>query len=559
MLVPAAIALTIVAVIAALVAFHHSLKNRNALRELELNWGKPKKDNFFFNQICKHAVATRTDDIVQLPDQVLNDSDFYDLFRYLDRTTSKPGQQYFFSKLIRPLRHLEPLLQFDQRVRFLSDNSDARLKIQSQLQNLASADAYLLTSLLREHLLERPKWYPFALMNVVVMVILFAASLQSPAVVFGALVPLMINFFIHYWNKTNMLLFARALPQLGIMVSVAKHISPLFPLHDKQSVQESIDQFTPFQRKLGLLGYGGEGSVKDDMAMIAGYLIELVKAAFLIEFFMLFHVVSDVNYRRKHVLTLFNFIGETDAAISVASIRASGKRLCTPELHSEKKRFTASKIYHPLIRDCVENNIRTEEKSILISGSNMSGKTTFIRTVLINSILAQTIYTCFAMTFKSPFFHHFSSIIISDDILEGKSYYFEEVTVVGSLVKEVRPHQCNLFILDEVFKGTNSLERISAAKAILSYLNRNDNLVIVSTHDMELTALLADEYDLYHFTEVLEDNVLRFDHRIKPGPLKTRNAIRMLELSGYPEVITEEAKALAKKFSSQSDFTRIMI
>jgi len=159
--------------------------------------------------------------------------------------------------------------------------------------------------------------------------------------------------------------------------------------------------------------------------------------------------------------------------------------------------------------------------------------------------LAQTIYTVFADEFTSPILKQFSSIRIDDNLFEGKSYYFQEVNIMASLIAEAeRPYQ-NLFVLDEVFKGTNTIERISAAKAILSYLNRNDNIVIVSTHDIELADMLNDEYDLYHFTETIENEELHFDHKIKAGPLRTRNAIKLLELSNYPADIINEARQIS--------------
>ena len=117
---------------------------------------------------------------------------------------------------------------------------------------------------------------------------------------------------------------------------------------------------------------------------------------------------------------------------------------------------------------------------------------------------------------------------------------------MGSLLEEVYlPHQ-NLFVLDEVFKGTNTVERIAAAKAILSYLNRNNNMVIVSTHDIELAGMLEHEYDLHHFTETIENDTLHFDHTIKPGQVRTRNAIKLLELSNYPPDIIREARQITE-------------
>ncbi|MCC5927824.1 MAG: DNA mismatch repair protein MutS, partial [Cyclobacteriaceae bacterium] len=145
----------------------------------------------------------------------------------------------------------------------------------------------------------------------------------------------------------------------------------------------------------------------------------------------------------------------------------------------------------------------------------------------------------------------FSSIRIDDNLFDGKSYYFQEVNIMGSLLSEVEsPHQ-NLFILDEVFKGTNTIERIDSAKAILSYLNRKENIVVVSTHDIELADMLDNEYDLYHFTETVEKNELHFDHSIKAGQLRTRNAIKILELSNYPVEVITEARKITETITSK--------
>ena len=140
-----------------------------------------------------------------------------------------------------------------------------------------------------------------------------------------------------------------------------------------------------------------------------------------------------------------------------------------------------------------------------------------------------------------------SSVRIKDDVMEGKSFYLAEVEAIHELIKASDTDIQHLFVLDEVFKGTNTIERIAAAKAILSYLNRNDHIVLVSTHDLELADLLQNEYDLYHFEEQVADNELFFDHLIKKGKLTKRNAIKILEISGYPDAILTDARNIAGK------------
>ena len=178
----------------------------------------------------------------------------------------------------------------------------------------------------------------------------------------------------------------------------------------------------------------------------------------------------------------------------------------------------------------------------------MSGKTTFIRTVAINILLAQTINTCFAKAFQLPQTRLFSAIRISDDLLNDKSYYFEEVLTVKNMMTESRLPFNHVFLLDEIFKGTNTVERIAAGKAVLSYLAKlSNNIVFVSTHDIELTDLLSDEYDLYHFTETVQEKQIHFDYQLKAGKLYTKNAIRILEINEYPEEVIEEARSIACK------------
>ena len=171
----------------------------------------------------------------------------------------------------------------------------------------------------------------------------------------------------------------------------------------------------------------------------------------------------------------------------------------------------------------------------------MSGKTSFIRTIGINAITGLTLNTCFAEQFSMRKTKVFSAIRISDDLLNDKSYYFEEVLTIKEMIDNSGSGKPNLFLLDEIFKGTNTIERISAGKAVLSSLAKADNLVFVSTHDIELADLLKDEYELYHFSEKVDHKSVDFDYKLKAGKLKNRNAIRILQINDYPEDIIKEA------------------
>jgi len=290
-----------------------------------------------------------------------------------------------------------------------------------------------------------------------------------------------------------------------------------------------------------------EAKIETTAEIVFWLMLEIVKTLFLLEPLFLFGVLKRLNTKREEIHNVFSFVGYVDSLISIASLRQSTNNYCIPEINSVNNSISAQNIYHPLIPFCVPNSIETNSKSILLTGSNMSGKTTFIRTIGLNLISALTINTCFADQFRLPVIKIYSAIRISDDLMNDKSYYFEEVLAIKEMLDNSEKDNLNFFLLDEIFKGTNTIERISAGKAVLSVLNKNNNKVFVSTHDIELAELLCDEYDLFHFSEQVDSKTIDFDYRLKRGILKNRNAIRILEINDYPESLISEALRLASQ------------
>ena len=187
----------------------------------------------------------------------------------------------------------------------------------------------------------------------------------------------------------------------------------------------------------------------------------------------------------------------------------------------------------------------------------MSGKSTFLRTVGVNAILAQTITTCLAREYRAPIFHVRSCIGRADDLLAGKSYYIVEVESLLELVRASDDSTPHLFLLDELFRGTNAVERIAAGGAVLHQLLRGSkgitkpHVVIAATHDRELVDLTSGTFDSYHFGDSIGPEGLVFDHRLQHGPSTTRNAIALLRLQGAPETLLTEAVATAEMLDRQ--------
>jgi len=231
-------------------------------------------------------------------------------------------------------------------------------------------------------------------------------------------------------------------------------------------------------------------------------------------------------------------------------VRAGLPYYAKPVFTKEDAELKITELYHPLVDNCIANSISSRaDKGGLITGSNMSGKTTFIRAVALNTLLAQTIYTCCAKEYIAPLLNIHTSIRVSDDIEEHKSYFQAEALAVLDIVKQCgidEPFR-SLVIIDEIFRGTNTIERIAAAKSVLSYLTANRNFVFVSTHDLELAELLGDDYAIYSFEELVSDKRLVFDYKIKEGLLKNKNGIAILQSLGYPDSVVKDAGIVSEQ------------
>ena len=522
--------------------YYHDKKSKKVLAAIREAWGKTKTGSLNFDRVSKYVIHKNNSPFHRLSQQTLVDVDFPEFFEFIDRTTSRIGQQYLFDILIHPDNDIVKLQSREPDIQFFCNEPEVREEIQIELLKLSNPDAYQLASLLQPTHLQRPKWLKFTIINIVLSISCVLLSIEFPVMLIVLMFSLAVNIFIHYWNKKNIYQYILSFSQLNNTINACDRILRKAPRFDNKSVREGVAELRPFQVKLNLLDKTNDGGLKGDLTLIFTYFIELLKASLLIEVFTLFHLVEKLESKQGIIRSLFTYLGEIDTAISIASLRSGTQTTCRPEFIPSAKNVEATNLYHPLIVDCAKNDIRIIDRSILVTGSNMSGKTTFLRSLILNSILAQTINTCFADEFKTPILKQFSSIRIDDSLLDGKSYYFEEVNLMSTIVNEARSSGQNLFVLDEVFKGTNTIERIAAAKAILSYLNQGNNIVLVSTHDIELANMLLNEYDLYHFTEAIDNGELKFDHKLKSGPLKTRNAIRILELFNYPAEIVEEAK-----------------
>nr|WP_320119351.1 hypothetical protein [uncultured Marinifilum sp.] len=525
-------------------------KEKQCQRLLD-SFGKIKNTSYNFKLIEQYFKNKDHSNCLQvLSDKTCNDLDFDELMMFLDRTNSKPGQQFLYNKL-REIPDSPNANELDEELisRFTID-VDFRIKIQLLLERLNQREAYYITTLFQDQAIKRPKF--FGIMRMLSFTSIFSVILLpfNPHLAFVLLIVFIINICFHLWNKRNLSQYIDSIPQLLQLNRIAKklyqykELSVLNP--DLSKAFKSTDKVKNRMQFFKL-----NSDIQGDFQIIFWSVLELIKIIFLMEPLLFFSVIRQLETKRKDIEAVFSFVGHIDSLISIASLRKGCNLSCIPKIDINNNKISAEKIYHPLIINCVTNNIEVNDKSILLTGSNMSGKTSFIRTIGINIITGQTLNTCFADSIIIPRTCIYSAIRISDDLMNDKSYYFEEVLSIKEMINKASDDITNLFLLDEIFKGTNTIERISAGKAVLSALAKNNNIVFVSTHDIELTDLLENEYELYHFSEIVNDKCVDFDYRLKEGRLKNRNAIKILQINNYPDYLIKEAFALSREMDKK--------
>ena len=204
--------------------------------------------------------------------------------------------------------------------------------------------------------------------------------------------------------------------------------------------------------------------------------------------------------------------------------------------------FHADRLGHPLLsaKTRIANDVHLKGLGsiYLLTGSNMSGKSTFLRTIGINLCLAQAGGPVCASRFDWTWIRLACCIRVDDSLDAGLSFFYAEVkrlkTILDATQERASPPV--LFLIDEIFKGTNNRERLIGSRAYITALAQGHGFGLVSTHDLELADLESVVPGLVnaHFQETVSDGALRFDYRLKSGPCPTTNALRIMELEGLP-------------------------
>jgi hypothetical protein len=518
------------------------------LTTLRAKWGRaPDRHRDLVAIAAYHRARAAAHPDRALEDRTWEDLNLNDVFSVLDRTESVVGQQVLYARL-RATPVGDSLEAFEALVTQMSEDAPARERAQLALGRLRAPAGYDLWWLAEPGSLDSAPWHIlFPVVAVSMAGLALLVPFWPPAVfllVIGAIGSLIARSSI----ARRLRVVAGAFRQLNPLVVAATALKSL----DREATAPLLSALGVDAPRLSRLRRIASWAGRDPTAAVAGdlsaLLFEYLNLVFWLDANALFFGARELRRRAPELLRVIAAVGEVDAAVSIASYRAGTSGWTRPIFRSSGSAMLID-VRHPLLPDAVPNSIRlAPPHGVILTGSNMSGKSTFLRTVGVTAVLAQTIHTCLASQYEAPVFVVRTCIGRADDPAAGKSYYLVEVESVLALVHAARTGVPHLMLFDELFRGTNAVERIAAGEAVLLALlapkadgRSSPHVVLVATHDQELVDLLEGTYAAHHFADTIDAAGLAFDYKLVPGAATTRNAIALLAQRGAPEELVAHA------------------
>ena len=526
-------------------------RERRRLRE---NFGKPGAKEYQdgrYEQIPGYQKRHRQS--FEIDDITWNDLDMDLLYHRMDTTCSAAGEEYLYWLLRSPRTDGGTYLS-EEGMRWWADHEQERVGVQRILQGLGRGSKYSVYDYL--DLLDSLKDrgiaadLPTLFLPAVSIGIMFVSPPVGILCLLGSFAFNMVTYFSAKRAIEPYLFTFRYV--LRLLECARSLLAEPFPFYDKEreEMEKARKALAGFSMGSGLLMRNSGGISSGNVADI---ILDYICILFHIDLLKFGSMLRALRGKEEEIDGLITSIGAIDAQISLASWRKSLPLYCIPDLTGN--RFEADDLIHPLLADPVPNSISVS-KPVLLTGSNASGKSTFLKSAALAAVLAQSVNTAPAASYKSCCYRIFTSMALRDDIRSGESYFIVEIRSLkrvldaASLPGEVPVLCC----VDEVLRGTNTIERISASAEILSSLAKMPIRIFAATHDMELTELLSGKYVNYHFSEMLDGDDVKFSYKLLGGPADSRNAIRLLRALGYDPAIADRAEARAKHFMETGDW-----
>lgn len=517
---------------------YYRMKLLRARRRLREEWGmekERKRDLKEIGELFRYLAKDKVNEFC-IDDQSWDDLDMDKIFAVIDRTSSTPGEQGLYNLLRTPLTDDISFNKRKNTIEFFQSNKEIRENIQMELEKVGRQSGSLITTFLWEDIMIKFKYkFVFTILALLGLLSLLAIiPLGIKALVYCITPAIAINTYVHYRVKKSIMGQLDTIQYLHKIIKASRNMGNI----KAEEISNYTSELVRLNKECKDVFEKTSISLEKGTSTLES-IMEYINILFMIEERKFYGAIDDIRAHRKDLQQMYLLLGEIEALISVASYRDGLGSYTVPRLKMEGAELRGENMAHPLLKNPVKNSIHINKEGIVITGSNMSGKSTFLRTVGVNALFAQTICTCIADDYEGSYFKILTSISPGDNLIGGKSYYLAEAEALLRIINATGDKIPCLCIIDEIFRGTNPVERAGASVEILDYLVDNNAIVIVATHDLEITEMVNKSYKYYYFSEDINQEGLKFDFIIKEGVSKNRNAVKLMKYLGYPEEIVD--------------------
>lgn len=534
--------------------------HKHNLQRIYQSYGMPSERKYRAEELehiqkyyLRHPQKNQIDDITW------NDLNMDSIYQQINVSVSAAGDEYLYYRLRTPVGEQDELEKWNAKIGYFMEHEGDRRQVQSLFYQLGRMGRYSLHEYIENlDILGERKNGRYILYNVLLFASLGSMFVSMPVGI-GALLVVVCHNLIGYFREYKQIEpYITSFRYIKRMLDAAEklgHTKITGIAEEQDRLLGCHQKMKRFIRNAYLLVYVEKGN-GDPLSLVLDY----VRMVFYLDLIQFNNALNAVRGHLEEIDEMVTLLGKIETAVVIGSYRNSLPEYCIPKIRFEEdadRHMVIEQLYHPLLSNPVKNSIDTR-KGVLLTGSNASGKSTFLRAVALNAVLAQTILTCPARRYEAPLFRIYSSMSLKDDLIGGQSYYMVEIRSIKRILDQVKlagdEHGCVLCFVDEVLRGTNTVERIAASTQIMKMLSAGHVICFAATHDVELTRLLYQEYDNYHFEERIEEEDVFFPYTLMAGPATTRNAIALLKVLGYDSRIIAEAEDMAGHFLAEGSW-----
>ncbi|GJM62373.1 MutS-related protein [Persicobacter diffluens] len=464
--------------------------------------------------------------------QTQQDLNYESVIPYINHCLTEAGSNYLY--------HICKQFQYEQKdglthyARFLQENTMARNELLEALWGLRKVKVAAFLKYLHYCPAHTPWYFNYAFISSFAFLSCLISGFYLPTF-WLLLVPIfIINLLIHLSGKSFFTGLTSTLNTLRLLSRFHQKTrnNPELQRFIKKLDLKKINRISAIPLAFGPL------SIENELAILFWYLKELLNIALLIEVNLAAVSNAQIRQHKSTLLSLFELTGFSDTALCLAYLKT--KTGITESRIISDKAIYAEEIRHPLVKDCVPNSL-TITQNMMLSGANMTGKSTLIRTMGINMLLSNNLGIAFAKTFHHYPFAVFSSMSIKDSLARNSSYFNEEVESLKHILEYPAAHK--LILLDELFKGTNTNDRIHYGASVLNYLADQPHKIIISTHDLELENALNDAFRHFCMGFEIREGSLIFNYKLSGKTGNHQIVPFILQKHGFPEEILQMSHA----------------